>query len=360
MTSISDIARTMRSRMPWPVGRKVLVENGFPRGRGWEQTVEKLGSAKQEEGTQVDELVVALREHTLCGEKLAGFYKVDPEALARAREKVLSAEIKATAFSEAFPASLPEDELADQPSGFILTAVESSDDGIAVVFSSVRVITVREDIEPEDMPEAAAGVFEDYEQIIGLKTVRFQAFDVVSLPHDGAYIDVRVDYPAGTHHDVALSAHARTIDAFHKIVGDPLLSDPINLFPLIDRIYNDPKEGIVVELGFGTTTASLKNEKMRRKQLDLREEQYHKGGKAALKSPIEPFRLSVTWKRKAGDGLFSNPELSVNSNARAAGGEHPTIENVVIRKCMGQADYEFVRSRIEHHLATKPKVQPES
>lgn len=360
MTTISDIARTMRARMPWPVGRKVLVENGFPRGQGWEQTIKKLGNTKQIEGTQVDELVVALREHALCGEKLAGFYKVDTDALDRAREKVLNAKIQVTAFSEAFPASVPDDKLTDQPNGFVLTAVETNEDGIAVVFSSVRVITVREEIDPEDMPEVAADIFGDYEQIIGLKTVRFQAFDVVSLPHNGPLVDVRVDYPAGTQHDVALAAHARAIDALHKIIGEPLLTEPVNLFPLIDRIYNDPGEGVVVELGFGTTTASLKNEKMRRRQLDLREEQYHKGGKAALKSPIEPFRLSVTWKRQAGAGLFSTPELSVNSNARAAGGEHPTIENVVIRKCMGQSDYEFVRSRIEHHLATKPKVQPES
>lgn len=356
MTSISDVARTMRARMPWPVGRKILVQNEFPRGRGWDNTVEKLGSAKQTEATQVDELIDALREHALCGEKLAGFYNVEPDALERSRQKLLNANVTISPFSETFPTSVTEDKLADQPLGLILTAVETNEDGIAAVFSSVRVITVREEIEPEDVPEGAAEVFDEYEQIIGLKTVRFQAFDIVSLPHNGTLVDVRVDYPDGTHHDVALAARARVIDAFHKIVGEAILSDTVNLFPLIDRIYNDPKEGIVVELGFGTTTASLKNEKMRRKQLDLREEQYHKGGKAALKSPIEPFRLSVTWKLPAGNGLFSNPELSVNSNARAAGAEHPAIENVVIRNCMGRADYEYVRSRIEYHLATRPKI----
>lgn len=357
MAKISDIARTMRTRMPWPVGRKILVENGFSRGQGWEQTVEKLRSAKH---TNVDDLEMALREHTLCGEKLTGFYRVDSGSIERAREAVLAAKIDATPFSLAYPASLSEDELAVQPNRFVLTAVEANDDGIAAVFSSVRVVTVREEIEPEDVPNSASGIFDDYEQIIGLKTVRFQAFDVVSLPHKGTLADVRVDFPPGTHQDVALAAHARTLDAFHEIVGENLLEAPVNLFPLIDHIYNDPKEGIVVELGFGTTTASLKHEKMRRKLLDLREEQYHKGGKAALKSPIEPFRLSVTWKRSIGEGLFSTPELSVNSNSRAAGVEHPTIDNVIIRKCIGQDDYEFVRSRIEYHLAKSPKAQSES
>jgi hypothetical protein len=340
--------------MPWSVGRKVLVENGFPRGKGWEQTLEKLTKPQQEKVGQVDELAVALSEHAACGEKLSGFYAVDSEVLARVRAKVASIEIEENAFALAYPAVLTDDELSVQPNGFVLTAIEDKEDGVAAIFSSARVITVREEIEPDEMPDGWAGLFDEFEEVFGLKTVRFQAFDVVWIPHNGTLVDVRVDYPEGTHHDVALAAHARTVDAFHKIVGETVFDGPMNLFPLIDRIYNDSAEGTVVELGFGTTTASLKNEKMRRKQLDLREEQYHKGGKAALKSPIEPFRLSVTWRRKAGGGLYSNPELSINSSARAAGGENPTVDNVVIRKCMGQVDYEFVRSRIEHHLATKP------
>lgn len=107
MAKISDIARTMRTRMPWPVGRKILVENGFSRGQGWEQTVEKLRSAKH---TNVDDLEMALREHTLCGEKLTGFYRVDSGSIERAREAVLAAKIDATPFSLAYPASLSEDE----------------------------------------------------------------------------------------------------------------------------------------------------------------------------------------------------------------------------------------------------------
>ncbi|MDB5617441.1 MAG: hypothetical protein JWQ24_1679 [Tardiphaga sp.] len=347
----------MRARMPWPVGRKVLVENDFPRGRGWEQTVTKLGSDQLKVTGNIEDLAAALSEHILCGEKLSGFYNVDIEVLDRVRAKVLGMDVEETDFSRSYPAALTEDQLADQHSGFVLTAVSRTEDGVAVVFSSVRVVTVREEIEPEEISDELASLLEGYEEIVGLKTVRFQAFDVIWIPHNGSLIDVRVDYPAGTHQDVAIAAHARIVDAFHTLVDELLMAETVNLFPLIDRIYNDPSEGIVVELGFGTTTASLKNEKMRRKQLDLREEQYHVGGKAALTSPIEPFRLSVTWKRNVGGGRFSSPELSLNSNARAAGGIDPAIRNVVIRRCMGQADYEFVRSRIEHHLATESSAE---
>lgn len=360
MSSISDLARTMGARMPWSVGRKVLVENGLPRGRGWHQTTEKLRKAGEETAAHIDELSLALREHTLCGEKLSTFYNIDPKVLEHVRANLALIEVKDNAFARAFPAILLDDELSVQLNGFILTAVEGTEDGVGVVFSSARVITVREEIEPSEISDGVSGILDEYDKLIGLKTVRFQAFDVVWVPHDGTLVDVRIDYPEGTHHDVSLAAHARAVDAFHNLMDESILDQPVNLFPLIDRIYNDPSEGTVVELGFGTTTASLKNEKMRRKQLDLREEQYHKGGKAALKSPIEPFRLSVTWNRKAGGGIVSTPELSVNSSARAAGGANPTIESVVIRKCMGQADYEFVRSRIEHHLGMQLRVMQEA
>ncbi|WP_246272809.1 hypothetical protein [Oricola thermophila] len=336
--------------MPWPVGRKILNQNSFPRGQGWDRTLEKLINLSGQPTESLAELTIALREHTFSGEKLSGFYRVKPEKIGKVRDKILKTKVPDSDYSRLYPVALSDEQLALQPIGSKLAAIEPTDDGVAVVFSSVRVITIREEIELSQFSDEAANLLEDYQEVFGLRTLRFQAFDVVWLPHNGALIDVRVDFPFGTHHDVAVAAFAQTVDTFHKLIGENVLVDELNLFPLIDRIYNDRNEGIVVELGFGTTTASLKHEKMRRKQLDLRDEQYHKGGKAALASPIEPFRLSVTWKRNAGGGLVSNPELSINSSARAAGGENPTINSVVIRKCMGQADYEFVRSRIETHL----------
>jgi hypothetical protein len=63
----------------------------------------------------------------------------------------------------------------------------------------------------------------------------------------------------------------------HTLLGAEPLGTPVNLFPLIDTLYRS-NEGRVVELGFGTTTASLKHERMRRTQTCLRKETYHKGG----------------------------------------------------------------------------------
>jgi hypothetical protein len=125
---------------------------------------------------------------------------------------------------------------------------------------------------------------------------------------------------------------------------------------LINQIYKSATEGQVVELAFGTTTASLKHERMRRRAMCLRKEAYHIGGKAALAAPIEPYRLSVVWKLPLANG-FSTPELGLYSSSFAAGSRNPTLTDAVIRKCMGANDFAHVESRIEHFLSTLAKAK---
>ncbi|SSC71455.1 unnamed protein product [Ciceribacter sp. T2.26MG-112.2] len=276
---------------------------------------------------------------------------MDPADLAAIRKKLASIEPLETVFSERYPATLSEAKLKAAPAGLVLTSVEENEDGVGLVFSSARVTTIREHIDVAALSDAGDATFDDYEEIIGVKTIRFHAFDVIWIPTNGDTLDVRIDFPEGTLSDIAVAARKMALTQFTKLTG-VAMPEPINVFPLIDKMYNDSTEGTVVELGFGTTTASLKHEKMRRRKLDLRNETYHKGGKAALDTPIEPFKLSILWHRVIGKKLNSEPELSVNSSSRAAGSTNPVLDRVVIRKCMGHEDYDYVRSRIAHHLGS--------
>ncbi|BCH12111.1 hypothetical protein MesoLj131c_63690 [Mesorhizobium sp. 131-3-5] len=338
--------------MPWPVGQKVLRELDFARGQGWDQTVLKITNAHVSEEKLAD-LNEALREHLLFGEKSTRFYELDDAEIAACQTAAMSAAIESTAFSEAYPSLVDENQLAGLSSVPLLTAIEEDEEGTAFVFCSVRTIVVREPLGPEDFPgQSADAIFESFDEIIGLKNRRLQAVDVVWVPNAAGRADVRVDFPAGMAHEAVEAAHLILRNAFNTLVGAAILGDPVNVFRLIDRMYFDPNEGSVVEIGFGTTTASVKHEKMRRKGLNLRTESYHVGGKAALRTPIEPFRVSLVWRRHIGRDRFSFPELGLNSNSRVAGSAAPAMFSVIIRKCMGASDYEFVRSRIEHHLNT--------
>jgi hypothetical protein len=46
----------------------------------------------------------------------------------------------------------------------------------------------------------------------------------------------------------------------------------------------------------------------------------------------------------------SSPELSIHSNSRIAASDNPSVTSAAVRRCMGLADFEHVRSRMEKHL----------
>ena len=115
-------------------------------------------------------------------------------------------------------------------------------------------------------------------------------------------------------------------------------------------MYEDENEGTVVELSFKTSTASIKNEKMRRTRLCLRDELYHKGGKDALGTKIEPFKVSIRWSFQ-----HDQPELTLAGTSRgqqAANGQATgqLVTGAVIKNCLGSVDYEHVKARLVHHF----------
>lgn len=339
----------MSRRVPWQVGQRILAENDIPRSMGWDRTV---NSFEKNALSEDQEILVsnAMREHILCGEKLVQFFPTASEDMSALRTIALSLEIPTSEFRDAYPSLLSEDSLKLAPNTPTLVARENNDDGIGLVFASVRVITVREEVHLNDLGEKTPEALSGFDEIVGVKNVRLQALDIVWIPHEGGHVDTRIDYPKGMHSDVAHVAAERLREAFNAAVGYEALTIPDNLFPLINRIYRDPEEGHVVELGFGTTTKSVKDEKMRGRNSDLRKEPYHIGGKDNLETDIEPFRISVSWDRSIAPKITSTPELSIHGNSRIGLSDNPMVTAAIIRRCMGLADFEYVRDRINKHL----------
>lgn len=348
MVKMSEIVRTMSERMPWPVAQRILSEIDLPRGHGWEKTIAALSDETADFSAKLESASAALVEHHLCGEKLVRMYKVSPEAKTDIQKKLQRLKLQDSDFKTAYPVYLSADKLEDAPNTPVLIAVEHTDHGTGVVFSSARLVTTREVLDLTDLKD---GLYEEYEEVYGLKHIRHQAMDVVWIPANGNYFDIRIDFPHGMHRDVGEAAQAYIKAQFLTLISDDgNLNAPVNLHPLINKIYRAAKEGIVVELAFGTTTASTKHEKMRRKAKCLREETYHKGGKAALTTPIEPYRLSVIWKLLIGTNKYSTPELSLNSSARISADAQAVMFDAVIRNCMGYEDFDHVKARMEHFL----------
>lgn len=348
--NLEQLLSAMQGRMPWRVANKILAEYEFPCGRGWENTLEKIKNFTPSE-EQFFGLLARYQEHIVCGEKSLRVYEVTDEQLDHLRDLISKAEIPETDYSTSYPMPIDHEKLSTLPASVPeLVRVENSEDGMMAIYSSVRVAEVRVSLKPNDVPEQARELFDEYTEVVGIQASKTQAFDAVWIPQRGNKIDVRVDFPFGITQDAMANAHGGVRNVLSDTIGAIDFGTPMNLFPIIDGIYRASDEGTVVELAFGTTTASLKHEKMRRRQQCLRKEIYHMGGTKAVHGEIEPFKLGVEWCGPTRGLRPSFPELILNGTSRMLHSTNPILTEGTIRKCTGVHDFEFVRAKIESYL----------
>lgn len=346
---MENILLSMRDRMPWSVASTILKSIGVSPSQGWQKTIDKLKSQElfEFEGPLLD----AIEEHNLCGEKFTKIYDVGSDTRKALQDHVLSMEPEDGFLKQAYPLSvLPSDieKVGGEPK---LVSVIGNDDGVGAVFSSSIFITKREKISVYELEDDPSGLRERFDELIGLKHQLVQMFNVLWMPHEGRYIEIRTDLPDGMPMDVAQNVQSTLRKTVNRL-GKTDLDHPVDLYPVLASIYDDDKEGQVVELGFSTTSASVKHERMRKAGLDLRSEPYHLAGKAGLGTPIEPFRLSVVWYLPRGEHR-AKPELSLVGTARGrttADNNAVEISGAIIRNCAGRGEYEHVIERIRHHL----------
>jgi len=227
--SVKSIARDMSTRMPWDVAKRILAANDVPRGHGWDRTIDRLAAHDDNLESHADALTDALQEHYLVGEKLCRFFKLTRREISELRNVLSSKKPSKNEFSTVYPSLLDEKQIeSSYPQSHALAHVYKGEDGVAALFASSRAIFVREPINLVKLPLEAATKLAEYDEIYGVKLIKYQAMDVVWVPHTGTMVDVRVDFPRGMHHEQGLAAQEDTRKAFHQLCNmDPLVSRAI-------------------------------------------------------------------------------------------------------------------------------------
>jgi len=352
---MKNVLDSMRERMSWNVARVVLGWAGVEPAHGWDKTQAKYADISNPDAEV--KLLEYLGEHNVCGDKFTKVYQITSEERDALQAALLNLSPEENDFALCYPLSRDPEEIT-QLGDPELVAIQKTDDGVGAVYANAVRLTKRETIEFDELSDDPAALQKKYDEIIGLKFRTVQLFSVIWVPHDHALVEIRTDLPAGMSMELA---HALQSTMRQKVngLGVVSLDGPLDLYPLLEAIYQAEDEGDVVELGFLTTTASVKNEKMRRSKLDLRKEPYHLHGKEGLGTPIEPFKMFVRWSVEI-DNVWLAPELGLVGTARGRStlGQPNSvgISGAIVKNCYGRPDFEHVIGKIREYISKCQKI----
>lgn len=354
---VSQLLESSRKRVPWPAMRAIFKVCELPYGRGWEDTIKKLSEESNKNSNLASNFSTLSKyysNHLLAGEKALKLFEIDRDQIDKAIEKIKNHEIPTNVFHETYPFPLPDEKLAEIDSLPKLVKVNNSDSQLSVVFCTKRFFTEKTEINPEDLSNEAKSCLGIYDELVGIRRYDRQFFDAIVLWKDKNFVEIRIDTSQGRMpSQERIRAFSEIIDKFNFLVQEEtgineMLKTNINFFPLIDRLY-ESNEGKVGELAFTTDEGSIKSEKMRRGKVDLRNETYHKAGRQAV-DHITAYRLAILWGFQLSDEVETQPELLLPGQSHILSRSIQNLDEVIITKCSGFKDYNFVFEKITKYL----------
>lgn len=368
------ILELLKTRMLWSTARPIISATGIHVGRGWRETLAHAREDSYSDATWASaykSLSTAAKWHTYVGNKHVSFFdlreqnedaktKVLEWALERAVNDLRSI-VQRRPFDileaptrkadlEKFKAAAPK-----------LLAAELQGGKLYLQFFSTRAYSMREPLDITKMSIAQAKLFEEYEEVIGVKTQLVPCFDTVVVDTTNDLVELRVDFQPGMIEDKNTPAFARVMNEFvcvsTKFTGQATVGVGLmNLHPAINPMYLDPACGRVTALGFvATSKASSSNNHgqiHRTKTQDFRKDSFHVGGKQHV-DKVDPYTVGITWPGKPPKcDLY----MELKGSVRAIySGKLRAVTTAEFLGCVDGADYDFMADQILRRLPRKKK-----
>jgi hypothetical protein len=345
-TETIDVILALRERAPWAVGRVLIEGAGIDPGSGWDAALQDV-KVRDETDTSIDldRLYQGYLSHVCCGEKSLRMYE-----LAGWDADRLRAELKSNFSLNRLPRPRLKTDLRRAPLEGPKLVFAAHIEGTSVgVFATIRSYEERVEIDPNSLPIATRSTLPDFDELLAVRSVMYEAYGAIVVPDTANVAEVRVDAKVDeTIHGIN-TFHQVMYSQLHHMSQSSAVISPVNLFGAIKSLYADKSEGIVSELSFATTTGSVKHEKMRSHE-SLRQETFHVGGVQALATDIEPFQISVRWRHQtAGSKRVTSPELSLRGSLSMIGSPSPQLHTAAIHKTGTFDEFHFVRDKLVKH-----------
>lgn len=353
MGTIAERLGTLRSRgMSFRLLRHLLSEYEIPVAQGWTSLLAKHASDPQS-AAEREAWVTAVHQiycdQIFYGDKAAAVLAVeDPLHRAVIADAFASLVDGTSVFAHRFPLPIDEDDLKNASSIPLATQFDTLPGPILrVVFCAKRYVKSREELNLQDFDDDVRGALAGYEELVGIRAGYVQCFDVVRFDPQNGKLEIQVDASMPLtgdeisrslrHYEVILRSWASQL-----LTGHDPLGQAVNFLPVVTDLYNAP-DGCVVSLGHSTASASIKDERMRRRSTDLREEPFHLGGLAGVNNLTSLYSISKTWD---GTYPFARPGVYVPGHFSCVGNLASRVEHVLVSGCACKNDFRLVMSHL--------------
>lgn len=368
------VMELLSTRMSWSTAKSVLSKASIHVSRGWLETID---NARNDFYSDViwqsanKTLSAAARWHTFVGNKHVSFFDLR-EQNEEAKNRFLAwtvgksiSDLQPILHSRPFdilnaPTKQAELETFKTASPQLIAA-ELTGGKLYLQFFSTRSYSHRESLDMGQLLAAQSDFFENFEEVIGIKTRWVPCFDTVVVDTTNDLVEFRVDFAPGLNGDKDYSAFARVMTEFNrattKFIGQEGVGVGLmNLYPAINPMYLDDACGRVTALGFVATSkdSSSNNHGQihRTKTQDFRKDSFHVGGKLHVEK-VAPYAIGVTWNGKPPKGdLYLELKGSVKAIYSGKLGAVTTAEFL---GCVDGTDYDFIADQVLRRLPRRKK-----
>lgn len=175
----ADVIQALRGRTDWSTLRDALKAQALPVGTGWEDLAANCSPSQPVAQKLHLFLSSYYRELLLSGRRHIQLFSLEKEVVNEVDKVLRSSQVSQNAFHTAYPLPLPVADLGTQTEEPLLCGVHKLPSGDwALVFCSARIAEVREAINPADLDKRIADAFPGAHQLIAIRQVSYQAFDM--------------------------------------------------------------------------------------------------------------------------------------------------------------------------------------
>ncbi len=341
----------------WKTIQNMLNICDLPVKQGKDKTIKHLEDISQKPNNLTDEfreLEKLYCNHILIGQKAVKLFEVEQKYIDKLIILFKSHKIDSTIFKKFYPFIVPEEDLTEIDLLPKLVDIKDTSETLSLIFCTRRSVTERTEIDIRNFNQEAQNKLVCYDKVFGTKKEIKQSFDIIVIWKEKKSIEIRIDIDNNSSSQERNDSFFKIITMFNNLVREKsgietILKNCINFFSVINKLYKSTNEGKVINLLFTTDEGSIKSEKMRKDKVDLRFETYHKAGKNAVHH-ITPYSITILWDFPILKGRNNKIELILPGKLYSLNSLSPTLEEVIIEKCIVIEEYNFILNKINTYL----------